>query len=124
MQQIDGFQNSVEHNSTSFVFAVNKKLEALFPQRYAGDDGNQNVSRDGRYMEIGTDVKIPKHLGFYKLELIRKRSSPVIREGQKVQDASILVISHPYYKMAAIHAVFVSSDRKTGTSEQLVHAFM
>lgn len=58
-KELDQLTEFAEKSQVNFVRNVRPRLQRLFPNKYKGKDGMQQLLRDIRYMKIAVDGKIP-----------------------------------------------------------------
>ena len=57
-----------QHNSTNFIIVQRPVLKCLFPAKYVGKDGNQNLQCDIRYLKVACAGKIPQYLTMHNVK--------------------------------------------------------
>ena len=74
LRNINDELNSIKmfqkHNNTNFISVMRPILKSLFPLKYEGKDGAQNLQRDLRYIKIATNGQIPEDQSLENINVI------------------------------------------------------
>ena len=74
LRNINDELNSIKmfqkHNNTNFISVMRPILKSLFPLKYEGKDGTQNLQRDLRYIKIATNGQIPEDQSLENINVI------------------------------------------------------